>query len=61
MTTLSQTIEERLARLEGIVEHLATKADLAELKAELHKGLNRNLYMTIAAIGIAVAVIKYLP
>ena len=45
------TPEERLARLEGVYEHLATKADLArlegELKAELHKGLNRNLYITI--------------
>ena len=29
------TPEERLARLEGVYEHLATKADLAELKGEL--------------------------
>ena len=29
------TPEERLSRLEGVYEHLATKADLAELKGEL--------------------------
>ena len=28
-------MEERLSRLEGAYEHLATKADLAELKGEL--------------------------
>ena len=29
------TTEERLSRLEAAYEHLATKADIAELKAEL--------------------------
>ncbi len=29
------TLEDRLSRLEAMYEHLATKADLAELKAEL--------------------------
>ncbi len=29
------TMEDRLSRLEGAYEHLATKADVAELKAEL--------------------------
>ena len=31
------TIEERVSKLEGAHEHLATKADLADLKAELIK------------------------
>ena len=59
------TPEERLARLEGVYEHLATKADLArlegELKAELHKGLNRNLYITIGAVVAVATLVKYLP
>ena len=29
------SLEDRVSRLEGAYEHLATKADLAELKAEL--------------------------
>ena len=29
------TMEERVSKLEGAYEHLATKADLAELKGEL--------------------------
>ena len=33
--------EERLARLEGVYEHLATKADLADLKAEFKNDLAR--------------------
>ena len=59
------TAEERLARLEGVYEHLATKAGLAdlkaELKAELHKGLNRNLYITIGAVVAVATLVKYLP
>ena len=72
MTTIPPTPEERLSRLEGVYEHLATKADIAELKgdiaelkaelkAELYKGLNRNLYITIGAVATAVALFKYLP
>ena len=33
MATIPPTIEERLARLEGVYDHLASKGDLAELKA----------------------------
>ena len=72
MTTHQLTTEERLSRLEGVYEHLATKADIAqlegkiselkaELKAELYKGLNRNLYITIGAVAAAVTLVKYLP
>jgi hypothetical protein len=32
---MTTTIEERVSRLEGGYEHLATKADLAELKASI--------------------------
>ena len=33
MATTPPTAEERLARLEGVYDHLASKADLAELRA----------------------------
>ena len=83
MTNPPLTPEERLARLEGVYEHLATKADvvrlegqikaestrlegrlegaIAELKTELHKGLNRNLYITIGAVVAVATLMKYLP
>ena len=79
MTNSPLTPEERLARLEGVYEHLATKADIArlegqikaestrlegtiaELKTELHKGLNRNLYITIGAVVAVATLMKYLP
>ena len=104
MTNPPLTPEERLSRLEGVYEHLATKATkaditrlegeikaditrlegeikaegtrlegditrleggvkaaMAELKTELHKGLNRNLYITIGAVVAVAALVKYLP
>ena len=115
MTNPPLTPEERLSRLEGVYEHLATKADIArlegqitrlegqikaegtrledqitrregqikaegtrledqitrregtvktamaELKTELHKGLNRNLYIAIGAVVAVAALVKYLP
>ena len=49
--------EERLSRLEGGYEHLATKADLAELRAELQAMETRLIKwmvgMMIGAIAIA--------
>ena len=41
MATTPMTPEERLARLEGVYDHLATKADLADLKAEFKSDLAR--------------------
>ena len=41
MATVPPTIEERLARLEGVYEHLASKADLAELRADLKDDIAR--------------------
>lgn len=35
MTTIPPTPEERLARLEGVYEHLATKTDIALIKNEI--------------------------
>ena len=47
------TAEERLARLEGGYEHLATKADLANLKADLLKWM---VGMMISSVALAVTV-----
>ena len=41
MATMPPTIEERLARLEGVYDHLASKADLAELRAILKDDIAR--------------------
>ena len=41
MATVPPTVEERLARLEGVYDHLASKADLAELRAVLKDGIAR--------------------
>ena len=48
------TVEERLSRLEGGYEHLATKADIANLK----------VWVITTALGVIVAVaalIRFLP
>ena len=41
MATVRPTVEERLARLEGVYDHLASKADLAELSAVLKDDIAR--------------------
>ena len=41
MATVPPTIEERLARLEGVYDHLASKADLAELRTDLKDDIAR--------------------
>ena len=41
MATVPPTVEERLARLEGVYDHLASKADIAELRAVLKGDIAR--------------------
>ena len=41
MATVPPTVEERLARLEGVYDHLASKADIAELCAILKGDIAR--------------------
>ena len=49
-------MEERVSRLEGAYEHLATKADLAELKAELMAAMAQmEVRLVRWTIGIIVA------
>ncbi len=55
MATTPMTPEERLSRLEGVYEHLATKADIARLEGDLKaeiahlKGSFRTLLIAISA------------
>ena len=35
MATVPPTVEERLARLEGVYDHLASKADLTRVESDL--------------------------
>lgn len=44
------TIEDRVSRLEGAYDHLATKADVAELKADLIKWM---VGLMVASIAVA--------
>ena len=52
------TIEERLSRLEGAYEHLATKSDLANLKADLIKWMVGTLVVGIVATATIVRAIS---
>ena len=58
------TIEERVSRLEGAYEHLATKADVQEVKTEIQK-LKSDLTIRLGALiiassGLTIAILKYL-
>ena len=44
------TLEESVSRLEGGFEHLATKADVAELRGDLHALESRLLRWMVGAI-----------
>ena len=49
--TKSDGISDRVSRLEGAYEHLATKADLAEAKAEIMKWTAGLALVIIGAVG----------
>ena len=54
------TDSDRISRLEGAYEHLATKADLADLRSDLHQMENRLLWRTLGGIAIAVGLVTWL-
>ena len=58
MTT--DDIKERVSRLEGGYEHLATKADLAKLAQMENRLLLKFGGLVIATVGVAVAVLRLL-
>ena len=59
----SPTIEERVSRLEGGYEHLATKADLERLRADVARWLFKLgialIGALIAGLGVAVAFLRF--
>ena len=55
------TIEQRVSRLEGAYDHLATKADLAEMKADLIKWMAGWTLGGMAAISaVVIAMLRFL-
>ena len=64
------TTEERVSRLEGVIPHLATKEDIADLRGEARewygelRGEIRALRWTMSGVGIGIAaltlILKYL-
>lgn len=54
-------LSDRVSRLEGAYEHLATKADIGEVKTEIANQVNKAIGILIGAIVAVVALFKYLP
>ena len=50
MATMTDPITERVARLEGAYEHLATKADLAQLETRMAQMETRLTWRIIGAM-----------
>ena len=53
------TMEERVSRIEGGYEHLATKADVSNIRAELANLKVQLLLANITIGGIIVAVLRF--
>ena len=51
------TIEERVSRLEGEYGHLATKADIAELRGEI-QGIKWTLGVAIGGVAVGLAALQ---
>ena len=49
MTTRSGTLGERVARIEGVLDHLATRADLERLRTEVRTEMQR-LKFTLVSV-----------
>jgi hypothetical protein len=58
------TVEQRVGQLEGAYQHLATKADLAELKAELRGDLLRLVIglagLQLIGLGAVASIMRFL-
>ncbi len=54
-------ISDRVSKLEGAYKHLATKADIANLKGEIASQANKTIIFIVTAIGAAAAALKHLP
>ncbi|MGD1323539.1 hypothetical protein ACNHE5_01025 [Pandoraea pnomenusa] len=62
LKTLESTvsdIRERLAKIEVRLESSSSKADVAEVRAELHKAISAQTWKLIGSAGALVAVVYY--
>ena len=57
MATATDPITERMARLEGAYEHLATKADLARIETQMAQMETRMTWRLIGASGAIIAAV----
>lgn len=61
---MATAVEERVSRLEGAYDHLATKADLAELKADLNRTLIQMVIglagLQLIGLGAVAAILRFL-
>ena len=55
MATITDPITERMARLEGAYEHVATKADLAQLETRMVQMEARLTWRMIGVGGVIIA------
>lgn len=53
-------LEKAVARIDGILPTLATKADLADLRAEVFKAINAQTWKLIASAAGLVAIVFYI-
>lgn len=51
------SIEERVSRLEGGYEHLATKADIADVKTEIAKSQAATIRWMIGLVGVFAGIV----
>lgn len=54
------TLEERVSRIEGVIPHLATKEDIADLRGETRelRGELRSLRWIMGTIGVGLAALN---
>ena len=58
MTTQPGTLAERVSRIEGAMEHLATKADVERLRTEMQRLKFALVSLHLASMGIILAAMR---
>ena len=58
MTTQSASLAERVARIEGVLDHLATKADLERLRTEMQRLKFTLISLQLTGVAIILAAMR---
>ena len=58
MTTQPATLAERVARIEGVLDHLATKADLERLRTEMQRLKFTLISLQLTGVAIILAAMR---